>query len=274
MNSRRLFLLPVFSVPFWLWNNVTGVPHLQAGSLWPFLYAALALGGFLAVGWWLFEVDDAEQRRDWLRRCTAGCFGGILTVYLIGFLASQPLLASLFTGMPGLVMRSLAVADHIKDASMLPLWASVIGYTLSVGVSEEFSKAAVANSDPLDMLRERAAAGFGSGVGFGLGEALIYSFRDYAGESPWQAYVVRFIFCVGFHGAMSAVAVLCLPDDWKDGTVWLKTLIRLLPICWLHGAYDALLFHGYSGWAGIIALAVLSGLPSFIWWREEMRGEV
>lgn len=196
-------------------------------------------------------------------------------LYLITFLTSFPGIAGSFFGLPiAFVLKCVGIADSIKDASILPLWASVVGYTLGVGMSEEFSKAAAANSDPLGMIRERAALGFASGLGFGLGEAVLYSFRDYAGESPWQMYFIRFTFCVGFHGAMSAVAVLCLPADWKDREEWIKTALRLLPIAWLHGAYDALLVHGYPGWAGVVACAVLAGLPSFIWWREEIAGEV
>jgi RsiW-degrading membrane proteinase PrsW (M82 family) len=274
MNSHRLFLLPLLSFPYWLWNDAVGGSHLPAGNLLPLLYVALAFSAFVAAGWWLFGVDCPEQRRDWIFRCLWGCFGGMGILYLVMLLMDSPLVAGSLFGLPiTLLLKSAGMADAVKDANAFPLWASVVGYTIGVGMSEEFSKAAAANPDTLGMLRERAAQGFASGVGFGLAEAVLYSLRDYADESPWQMYFIRFTFCVGFHGAMSAIGVLCLPDDWKDRTEWIKTALCLLPIAWLHGLYDALLVHEYRCWAGVVACLVLVGLPAFMWWKEEIAGD-
>jgi hypothetical protein len=73
---------------------------------------------------------------------------------------------------------------------------------------------------------------------------------------------------------MSAIAVLSLPHDWWDSERWLVTLIRLLPIAFLHGAYDALLMRGHPVWAGIVATVTILLLPILLWAEETLGGEV
>jgi hypothetical protein len=54
----------------------------------------------------------------------------------------------------------------------------------------------------------------------------------------------------------------------------LVTLIRLLPIAFLHGAYDALLMRGHPVWAGIVATVTILLLPILLWAEETLGGEV
>jgi hypothetical protein len=120
--------------------------------------------------------------------------------------------------------------------------------------------------------QKRLAHGFAAGLGFGLGEAILYSWRNYAGVEPWNVYLVRFAFCVPFHAFMTAIAVQCLPEDWTSR--WGRSLLGLLPIATLHGAYDALLVRDYPVAAGITATITFLMLPAMIWYREEIRGDL
>ena len=272
---KRLFLLLLIVIPYWLGlHRVPGSPHLSPGSLWPFVYGFLSLALFLPAGWWLFKLDD-DDRRATFSRIGLGSLGGIALVYLIGFAMSNPALVAKFLGAPaGLAFGALGFGNVVKDFGALPLWVSIVGYTLGVGLTEEASKAVAARSDVLDGVWPRAAFGFAAGIGFGVGEALLYSYRDYAGTADWPAYATRFLFCVGFHGCMSAIAILSLPEDWWDFDQWPTTALRLLPIAFLHGAYDALLVRQHPVWAGIVAMVTILALPILIWCQEDMAGEV
>lgn len=274
LSQSRLFLLLLLSIPYWLWLYPSGhPPHLSAGSLWPVLYALTAGTAFTFAGWWLFEVED-DERADWFVRLAAGCFGGLLIVFVLQHAMSHPRLVARFFGEPaGWIMSLVGLGDSVKNWTILPLWASVVGYTLGVGLSEETAKAVTARVDPFETVRSRAALGFASGLGFGLGEALLYSYTQYAGHADWSLYAVRFVFCVGLHGCMSVVAVLSLPEDLHDWEDWLRAVPRLWPISLMHGAYDALLVRGHDVWAGLVAMVVILAVPAIIWWHEEQRGE-
>jgi RsiW-degrading membrane proteinase PrsW (M82 family) len=247
---------------------------LEAGSAWPFVYALLSLAFFVPLSWWMFDLEP-EDRLATLSRIGLGSVGGILLVYFFGSAAGRPALISKVLGGPaGIAIGAIGLADAMKDAGSLPIWISILCYTLSVGLVEEASKAIAARSDRFDSLRARAAFGFVAGVGFGCGEAILYSFRNYAGSADLPIYVLRFVFCVGFHGAMSGIAVLSLPEDWWDFDRWLVTALRLLPIAFLHGAYDAFLVRSCPIWAGIVATATFLILPVLLWSMEEGLGEV
>lgn len=272
---KRLLLLVLIVIPYWLLlHSPLGPPHLSATSLWPFAYALLSLAFFLPASWWLFQLDDDDREATFLR-VGFGAFGGIVLVYLLTAATANPATAAKFLGGPaGILFGFVGMGNGLKDVSALPLWVCIIGYTLGVGLVEEASKAVAARSDIIDGLRTRAAFGFVTGIAFGIGEGLVYSYRNYAGEADWAAYVIRFVFCVGFHGGMSAIAVLSLPEDWWDLDQWWLTALRLLPIAFLHGTYDALLERHHSIWAGVVAMVTLLALPLLVWAQEEMWGEV
>ena len=229
---------------------------------------------FIPAGWWIFNLDRDDCFAS-LARLARSSLGGIALVHLLAKAMALPSLARLFLGEPGgFAFSGMGLANAVKDVECFPLWVSILGYTFSVGLTEESAKAIVAHSDIIDGVRTRAAFGFMAGIGFGVAEAIQYSYFRYAGEADWTTYVIRFFFCVGFHGCMSAIAVLLLPDDWWDSERWWATAIRLLPIAFLHGAYDALLGRGHPCGAGIIATLTILLLPALLWAKENLVGDV
>lgn len=275
--NRLSFLLFAPWVPSVLvyWLPTAGpsqIPHLSALSPVPLLYALLAMAAFGGAAWWIFEVDDAEERVDSLRRLASGAVSGLLIVFAITSLMSMPGLAGSLLGLPGFIgFTALNLGDQLKDSPLVPLWVNIVGYTLSVGLVEEFAKAFCARVNDIDG-QQRLAHGFAAGLGFGLAEAILYSWRMYDGVEPWATYAVRFAFCVPFHAFMSAIAVQCLPEDWTSR--WGRSLLGLIPIATLHGAYDALLSRNHPTAAGLIATFTFLLLPAVVWYREEISGEL
>jgi PrsW family intramembrane metalloprotease len=270
---KRLFCLLPFLLPLWVFlGHENGTPFLEPSSLWPVAFCFIALGFFVPLGWWLFDLDPDARAEAW-SRLGFGSIGGIAGVYLIHGMG--PGLATKLFGAPvGLGIGVLHFADFLKDVGTLPLPLCILSWSLSVGLVEEAAKAFAARVESFHAVKVRCSFGYMSGLGFGLGEGLLYAYRDYAGVSDWTAYAVRFGFCVVFHGVMSAFAVLCLPEDWWDFDRMLISLLRLLPIALLHGAYDALLDRNLPVWAGLVATATFLALPLLLWWQQEQLGEV
>jgi hypothetical protein len=273
---KRFIWLSLLLIPYWVWiQHPQGTPHLAGPSLTPLVYAAFSALLFLPKAWWLFRLDRDDCLAS-ISRLAWSSIGGLGLVHLLTYAMGYPSLAKLFLGGPaGYAFSGVGMANSIKDVESLPLWVSIVGYTLGVGLTEEAAKAIAARSDIIDGMRTRAAFGFVSGVGFGLAEAVQYSYLHYIPENAdWVVYVLRYFFCVGFHGCMSAVAVLSLPHDWWDSDRWWNTALRLLPIAFLHGAYDALLGRAHPIWAGIVATVTILLLPVLLWVQEEHAGEV
>lgn len=273
---KRFSPLLLLTVPYWLWiQRPPGPPHLDATSLCPFVYAGLSLLVFVPAGWWLFQLDRDDCRTS-LSRVAWSAIGGIALVHLLTQAMGYPGLARLFLGGPaGFAFSGVGLANSVKDVESLPLWVSILGYTLGVGLTEEAAKAFAARPDIIDGMRTRAALGFMAGLGFGVSEAVQYSFVHYLPEqSDWGVYFLRYSFCVGFHACMSAIAVLSLPEDWWDWERWWVTALRLLPIAFLHGAYDALLGRAHPVWAGLVATATILALPILLWAEEDLGGQV
>ncbi len=222
---KRLLVLLLLPVPYWLWLNAPrGTPHLSLLSPVPFVYAVISLAVFLPLSWWLFHLDD-DDRRESVTRVGFGAIGGIGLVYFITAAMAHPgWVAAALGGPVGVAIGAASAGSALMDVPSLPLWVSIVGYTLGVGLVEELSKAVAARPHFVDGLWSRAAFGFVAGIGFGVGEALIYSYREYAGVADWPSYVIRFVFCVGSHGCMSTVAVLSLPEDWWDFSRWPVTV--------------------------------------------------
>jgi RsiW-degrading membrane proteinase PrsW (M82 family) len=238
----------------------------------PLVYALLAMAVFGGIAWWVFEIDESEDRHETLRRLVSGAVSGLFIVFAISSLTSKAGLAGTLFGLPGLIgFSAIGLGDRLKDSDLVPLWVNIVGYTLSVGLVEEFAKAFCARVNDIDG-QQRLAHGFAAGLGFGLAEAILYSWRMYDGVEPWATYTVRFAFCVPFHAFMSAIAVQCLPEDWTSR--WGRSLLGLIPIATLHGAYDALLSRDHPTAAGLIATFTFLLLPAVVWYREEIRGEL
>jgi RsiW-degrading membrane proteinase PrsW (M82 family) len=86
-----------------------------------------------------------------------------------------------------------------------------------------------------------------SGAGFGISEALLYSFRYYNGIEPADIYIVRFTSSVALHTLLSGACAMMIQRKQEhlvedlDPINWTMTLmaIILVPIL-LHGLFDTL----------------------------------
>jgi RsiW-degrading membrane proteinase PrsW (M82 family) len=268
---NRLWI-PVLLCAVYLLPRSDAGPFLELSSLWPIGFALMALAFYTPFAWWLFRLDP-DARLMSLSRLGFGSIGGILAVYFL-YGIGPGLAAKLFGAPVGVGIGVIQVAQFVRDSEALPLWMTILAYTVSVGLVEEGSKAFAARPECFHPVQVRAAMGFMAGIGFGLSESLTYSYRMYAGSADWTIYVVRFVLCVGSHGVMSAIAVLLLPEDWWDfDRLWVSVL-RLLPIAFLHGTYDALLQRNLTGWAIVTDVATFAALPLILWWQQEQLGEV
>lgn len=270
----RFFVLILVVAPYWLWlSTPEGVPHLNRDNPLPIVYALLSLAVFLALAWWLFSFDYDDRVRS-LGRLGIGsatsmvalCIGSVMRGHL-----PQPLTGTAIPHASGGL--SLQLVEWLRWAPGAPLWATIIAYTVQVGMVEETIKAVTARTDALDGIRVRAGFGFVAGIGFGVAEGILYSFRDYAAVNDWHAYAIRFVSLVGLHACMSTIAVLCLPEDWWDPRRYWIMVLRLIPIALLHGMYDALLAHRRDAWAGVVATFVCLLVPCTIWFLEVRESE-
>ena len=270
----RLSLLPLLTLPYWCGlSHHQGNAFLSATSLWPIAFAILALAIFVPLSWWIFELDACDRSSAWSRLVLVSLGSSALF-----YLAANLGWGIIHSGKHGasdtrLGFYNLGLVDLLDHLPGVPLWVSILAYSLEVGLREEGAKAFVAQAHVLDGVRTRAAFGFLAGVGFGIGEALLYSYRDYAGAADWLTYLTRFVFVIGLHGCMSVIAVLLLPDDWTDRDKIALSLVCLLPAAILHGAYDALVTRGLMAWGGIIATVIIVLVPAVLWWRETLEGE-
>jgi RsiW-degrading membrane proteinase PrsW (M82 family) len=93
--------------------------------------------------------------------------------------------------------------------------------------------------------RTACIIGMASGAGFGLSEALLYSFRYYNGIEPADAYALRFMSCIAFHTLLTGACAMLIQRkqefllEKNDPINWILTLmaIILIPI-FLHGLFD------------------------------------
>ncbi len=133
--------------------------------------------------------------------------------------------------------------------------ASMIGFTMGVGLLEEYFKAMPifwhhSRSGTLD-LRGSVVWGLATGIGFGVSEGISYSGDFYNGLYGGGIYVVRFISCVALHAVWSATVAILI---WNR-----RRQFRALPP-----------FH--SVWGALIALLMKSRRAEAKellsrWWR-------
>lgn len=150
--------------------------------------------------------------------------------------------------------------------------SSFFGFTLGVGLCEEFTKAAPVyfklHDESSDRMSWRAACiwGLASGAGFGIAEGILYASDYYNGVATFGIYPVRFVSCVGLHAIWTAAVALMIWHnqellsgelDWGD---WLLAMLKVqgIPML-LHGLYDTLLKREMN------AAALVTALASFAW---------
>lgn len=275
MPVGRWFLLLLLPVPLWysLYRGASGPPHLAEFSLVPLLYAAIAGFFFHQLTPWLFRVDRTAAAVEHLFRLINGAVLASASVHLISWFADAGVPGP---GVAGTLFRAIGTSRAALNDSTIPLSASVLAYAIGVGFVEEASKVIASGPDPNSRLRERVAAGFITGVGFGLAEGITYAFRQYNGHSDWVVYLVRFTFCAGIHGCLTAFAVTLLAearDFEEEETEWLVRGALLIPVSILHGLFDALLTRNQEHEALLIAFAICAVTATTLWIAEAREGD-
>ena len=143
---------------------------------------------------------------------------------------------------------------------------SFLGFTAGVGFCEEACKALPllikAKGSGFSSWRSALLWGLVSGIGFGVSEGITYSTDYYNGISGADAYIIRFVSCVGLHGIWAAAVAITIfrrQDHFRFVSSiydWLwQTLLAVIVPMVLHGLYDTLLKQDYEVWALVVAIA-------------------
>jgi hypothetical protein len=140
----------------------------------------------------------------------------------------------------------------------LSVFQHLLSYSAGVGLSEELFKLALAvlicrqvlglKVDWRDLGRPLILAAIVAGIGFGVGESLLYFGAYAAMNSTPMAYVVRVLWCVPLHAAWSVVAATFIVWSGRlaktEGyQVIGMVLLAVAPAALLHGGYDAYALH-------------------------------
>jgi RsiW-degrading membrane proteinase PrsW (M82 family) len=237
-------------------------------------FAALSAAGFLGLTFLFFDVGRTRVRHLLTSALTTATFGILLLVvfqwmamFSQGFnLRGGNIIVALFY-----IIKLIGYSYRLAldpDVGFLPSFA---GFIFGVGLCEELVKAVpvlfrVQNDDRGDDWRTASMWGFASGIGFGVGEGIMYSSDYYNGLASGDIYLVRFISCVALHAIWSAgvgVAVWRHRRQFEHGMGWVEWSLFVLRVIFvsmvLHGLYDTLLKCEYDVWALVV------GLASFAW---------
>lgn len=179
----------------------------------------------------------------------------------------------------------------VADASG---WSLFANFFAGVGMFEELAKA-IAGIMLFRMvggpeLRSRAqqsvyavACFFVAGLGFAVGENILY-YAGFAGNGiPLSIYALRAWWCVALHGSWAAISGLLLKpmaareitlqslgDNWASGIGYVLLLaLGVMPAAFLHAAYNTAAFKGYPlMWiVGLISIALAFAI---IAWRASV----
>jgi RsiW-degrading membrane proteinase PrsW (M82 family) len=145
----------------------------------------------------------------------------------------------------------------------------LFGYTFGVGLAEEMVKLLpvfiLMGSGGIKGPTSAAVVGLASGLGFGLSEGILYSYRQYVpSEAPLLLYLVRFITCTVGHGLLTASAAIIV-QRWGIGrnrfemSDLYKALFVAFPSMLLHAFYNTYSVHGHG------LLAVSMQVATFCW---------
>lgn len=180
---------------------------------------------------------------------------------------------------------------HSYELSLTPdrsFLTNLFGFVFVVGLGEELSKALpvlfYVRTFKSATWRGACLWGLASGIGFGVGEGILYSTERYHGIVGPDVYLTRFIACVALHGLWSASVGITvfhqrrlvnrflgavMYERWSWSQV-AGPLLQVLGIAMtLHGLYDTFLTQD------MLPLALLVALFSFIWmgWQIETSRE-
>lgn len=248
--------------------------HLSSQTWMHWVYALVACGLFSFLILTLFERGDANVAHVLVVGATTATVGIFM---LLAFQLVANLTQNLWLRGGGVVMLIFYLVKLIGFSYRAALdpangfLASFFGFTLGVGLCEEFTKAAPVFfklHDGDDDLGWRGACiwGLASGAGFGIAEGIMYSSEHYNGFAPFGIYLVRFISCVGLHAIWTGAVALMIWHNQEmvsgdlDWSEWGLAVLRVqgVPMV-LHGLYDTLLKRDMN------ALALLPAVASFAW---------
>jgi protease PrsW len=251
------------------------------------LLAALTTVLYMAFFMFLASDGSAEPRHV----LVVGLFTATIG---IAFLLLVQLLASLTEGriivgfsFVALFFMILKFIAFSYGAAMNPengFFLSFLGFTLGVGLCEEFVKAIPLfwhrSSVSGSQWRGMMVWGMASGAGFGIAEGIIYSGRYYNGIMGADIYVVRFLSCVALHAIWSgSVAILMYhrrdlfseAENWR-GWIFPTFFVIAVPAV-LHGLYDTCLKKDMNGVALLVAAASF-GYLAFLFSRLQTGDDV
>lgn len=247
--------------------------HLSRRSWVHWLYAGIATAFFAALLMFLFDRGEATFGQLALVGLATGTVGIILLLsfqfvagWTQGFwLRGRGIIVILFYIIKFIGFSYRAASDPTNGFVL-----SFLGFTLGVGLCEEFIKALplyikVRDGDALSW-RKALVWGLASGVGFGVAEGIMYSSDFYNGISTWGIYPVRFISCVALHALWTGSVALMLWHNQEvaggelDSGEWFLGLLKVQSVpMLLHGLYDTLLKREMN------ALALVTAVASFGW---------
>ncbi len=198
------------------------------------LLSALVFWEFILV---IQPMGNSTSRQLW----AVGIFTGTIGILL--------LMAISYAGLVIPVIRYCFMAAFDEKSGF---FASMVGFTISVGLLEEFCKALplfwhFRRTATLDV-RGAVVWGLATGIGFGVSEGISYSDNFYNGVSTGEIYMVRFISCVAIHAIWSATAAILIWRRQEEIQAiehpfqWLRPILMTVGISMvLHGFYDTCL---------------------------------
>jgi RsiW-degrading membrane proteinase PrsW (M82 family) len=236
------------------------------------LLAALIFWEFILI---VQPMGNSTSRQLWAVGAFTGTVG-ILMLLIVQFAAIISAAFSVIGGCALFFFLILRFIGYSYGAAMDPntgFVASLVGFTLGVGLCEELCKALplfwhFRKTATLDV-RGSVVWGLATGIGFGVSEGISYSHNFYNGMYGGGIYVVRFISCVALHAVWSATAAILIwkRQDSLQGLQrwyqWFSPVFKTLGISMLlHGFYDTVLKKQY----GVAALAIaIFSFALFFW---------
>jgi RsiW-degrading membrane proteinase PrsW (M82 family) len=223
-------------------------------------------------------MGNSTSKQLW----AVGIFTGTIGIFLL-LLIQEAAIKSIGARQRGCLavfFTPLRFIGYSYKAAMDPensFLASMIGFTLGVGLLEEFCKALpiywhYRRHASLDV-RGAVVWGLATGIGFGVSEGISYCDSFYNGISGGGMYVLRFSSCVALHATWSATAAILIwrrrdsLQSLRKGYQWIAPVVSTLWISMLlHGFYDTCLKKDH-GIAALVA-AILS-FALFFWMYDQ-----
>jgi RsiW-degrading membrane proteinase PrsW (M82 family) len=256
--------------------------HLAFDSRLHWVYAAVAAAVFLALVRGLFDQGETTLLQLGGAMAITATAGVASLLMFQWFAAMAPVRIGGRGAILMIVVRLIAFAYQAALDPANGLLVSFIGFTVGVGLCEEFIKLAAV----IGLMRRgrpdwrgACALGLASGVGFGVAEGIIYSASMYNGVASCDVYLTRFVSCVGLHAIWSgAAAVMAAPhgrsfESDEPVEVAITGLKAVAVPAVLHGLYDTLLKRDLPAAALATALVSFAWLAVMVWYARSRAAE-